>query len=330
MIVPNSVIGKEPITNYSEPAVPTRLQLEVGVSYNAAPNDVKQAIHEVLAAESLVLKTPTPGRAAFRVSATRPSCIECGSGSTTTAATRSCAIGFEPASTTAFSAGRLRFRIPFRWSIRVSGHRAGAPTARPSCFVSQRAVDVLRPLTEAERAEFVELSTERLYGDSETVVRQGQPGSSMFLICSGRLRVTVEPSGAEVAIVDAGGYIGEMSLLTGDVRSATVTARGDAVLLEITADIFRRIVLANPTVLERISSVIEERRARARWSARQWRRRDRRQSAEGPTSPAAQNPALLRAHIRRPVTRVAHLHPRKPGYRISTSYVRLKPDATGG
>jgi CRP-like cAMP-binding protein len=52
-----------------------------------------------------------------------------------------------------------------------------------------------------------------------------------------------------------------MSLLTGDARSATVTARGDAVLLEITAETFRRIVLANPTVLERITSVIEERRA---------------------------------------------------------------------
>ena len=83
----------------------------------------------------------------------------------------------------------------------------------------------------------------------------------MFLICSGRLRVTVEPSGAEVAVLDAGGYVGEMSLLTGDPRSATVTARGDAVLLEITADTFRRIVLANPTVLERISGVIEQRRA---------------------------------------------------------------------
>jgi CRP-like cAMP-binding protein len=52
-----------------------------------------------------------------------------------------------------------------------------------------------------------------------------------------------------------------MSLLTGDARTATVRARGDAVLLEITADTFRRIVLANPTVLERISAVVEARRA---------------------------------------------------------------------
>jgi CRP-like cAMP-binding protein len=51
-----------------------------------------------------------------------------------------------------------------------------------------------------------------------------------------------------------------MSLLTGDPRSATVSARGDAALLEITADTFRRIVLANPTVLERISAVIDKRR----------------------------------------------------------------------
>ena len=42
VIVPNNIVAKEAITNYSEPAAPTRLDLEVGVSYSSSPHAVKQ------------------------------------------------------------------------------------------------------------------------------------------------------------------------------------------------------------------------------------------------------------------------------------------------
>jgi small-conductance mechanosensitive channel len=260
VIVPNSVIGKESITNYSEPAIPTRLHLDVGVSYNHAPNDVKRAIHEVLAAEPLVLKSPSPDVLVWDFGSS--------------AIVYRLHFWIDDYSRDAFVYDRIRsgiyygfqrrqIEIPFPIQVEYSREWPSARSAERTAELLQltATVDLLRPLTEAERRELVELSPERLYGDNETVVRQGQPGTSMFLICSGRLRVTVEPSGAEVAIVEKGGYVGEMSLLTGDARSATVTAQGDAVLLEITAETFRRIVLANPTVLERITSVIEARRA---------------------------------------------------------------------
>src|SRR5688572_18836560 len=60
IIVPNNIIGKEAITNYSEPAVPTRLELEVGVSYGASPAAVKQALHEAMAQSRFVLTSPAP------------------------------------------------------------------------------------------------------------------------------------------------------------------------------------------------------------------------------------------------------------------------------
>src|SRR5918994_1264807 len=46
IVVPNNIIAKEAITNYSEPAVPTRLELEVGVTYAAPPPSVKAAMLE--------------------------------------------------------------------------------------------------------------------------------------------------------------------------------------------------------------------------------------------------------------------------------------------
>ena len=60
LIVPNSVISKEPVLNYSEPTVPTRLEVEIGASYATPPNEVKRAIHEALANSPLVMKAPAP------------------------------------------------------------------------------------------------------------------------------------------------------------------------------------------------------------------------------------------------------------------------------
>jgi CRP-like cAMP-binding protein len=111
-----------------------------------------------------------------------------------------------------------------------------------------------------EREQFAALSTERLYGAGQTVVRQGQAGDSMFVVCHGRVRVMVGESGAEVATTGPGGYFGEMSLLTGDPRSATVAAIEDCLLLEITASDFRRIALSHPEVLVKITQAVESRR----------------------------------------------------------------------
>ncbi len=58
LIVPNSVISKDAILNYSEPTIPTRLEVEVGASYLTPPNEVKQAIHRAMANAPLVLSDP--------------------------------------------------------------------------------------------------------------------------------------------------------------------------------------------------------------------------------------------------------------------------------
>ena len=52
---------------------------------------------------------------------------------------------------------------------------------------------------------------------------RARPGQSMFVVASGSVDVVLEPERQEVAGIDAGGYFGEMSLLTGEPRTATVT-----------------------------------------------------------------------------------------------------------
>ena len=60
VIVPNSVMSKDPILNHSEPTIPTRIDVEIGASYDASPNDVTRALHEALSNAPLVLREPAP------------------------------------------------------------------------------------------------------------------------------------------------------------------------------------------------------------------------------------------------------------------------------
>jgi CRP-like cAMP-binding protein len=86
----------------------------------------------------------------------------------------------------------------------------------------------------------------------------------------GRVSVVLEPEGREVATIERGGYFGEMSVLTGEPRSATVIARGETVILELTAEQFRSLGEHSPDALERLGMTAVTRRAeldRARTAA---------------------------------------------------------------
>src|SRR3954452_11787970 len=60
VIVPNNIVAKEPIINYSEPALPVRLFVEVGAAYETAPNQVKTAMLEAMRHSTRVLAAPAP------------------------------------------------------------------------------------------------------------------------------------------------------------------------------------------------------------------------------------------------------------------------------
>jgi len=101
---------------------------------------------------------------------------------------------------------------------------------------------------------------ERLYGSGEVVVDEGDPGQSMFIVTRGAVQIVVGPEQREVAVTKAGGYFGEMSLLTGAPRSATVIAKGDVTVLEIEADAFGAYVRAHPEVIDELARAAEARR----------------------------------------------------------------------
>jgi len=105
----------------------------------------------------------------------------------------------------------------------------------------------------------------RSFSPGDVIVREGDPGISLFLIESGSVEVrTNDPGGREVVLADLGPgeFFGEVAVLTGRPRTATIIAREPVTLIEILAEDLQRIVAAHPQV----RTVLEEfyqRRAKA-------------------------------------------------------------------
>ena len=87
--------------------------------------------------------------------------------------------------------------------------------------------------------------------------KQGEAGDSLLLVESGR--VVVSRDGVTLAELGPGSAIGEMSLLTGEPRSATVQARVDCSFLHLSKASFQAILARHPGMLEPISEIIAQR-----------------------------------------------------------------------
>lgn len=102
--------------------------------------------------------------------------------------------------------------------------------------------------------------TVQLYGPPEAIVHQGESGDSMFIIASGRADVTVfveeNKSNLKVATKEAGQYFGEMTLLTGEPRSATVRATEDSVIYEIKKSTLSVLFSQRPELMDKLAEIV--------------------------------------------------------------------------
>jgi CRP-like cAMP-binding protein len=93
------------------------------------------------------------------------------------------------------------------------------------------------------------------------IVRQGDPGDSLFLIVDGEIGVVLSVDGAErqVATLASGDILGELSLTTGEARSATCIAIEDAQVYEISHGLVRELLEAKPELAEGFSAILSDR-----------------------------------------------------------------------
>ncbi|MCA1606362.1 MAG: cyclic nucleotide-binding domain-containing protein, partial [Acidobacteria bacterium] len=124
------------------------------------------------------------------------------------------------------------------------------------------AVDIFAPLSTEETRMLAQAATSHVFAPGETVIRAGDPGSSMFVVHNGRVTVQVSENGRPrtVATLSDGAFFGEMALFTGEPRTANVVALEETEVLEISHAAMKQVFDTNPDLVESLSHIIAERR----------------------------------------------------------------------
>ncbi|MEK0084246.1 mechanosensitive ion channel family protein [Benzoatithermus flavus] len=142
---------------------------------------------------------------------------------------------------------------------------------RPPAFEHRGRLDVLLArsdlfglLDETDLRLLAAAARRRHVPAGEAVVRQGEPGSSLFVVVEGVLDVTIDRGQGPsrwVRLLAAGDMFGEYSLLTGEPRSATVCARTESLLFEITKADLLPVLERSPELARAMSRILTARQA---------------------------------------------------------------------
>jgi len=119
------------------------------------------------------------------------------------------------------------------------------PPSRDPVGALQR-VELFAGMDRRQSEQIGRLLKERRFARGETVIMEGTGGAAFFIIVSGEAKVSSK--GADLAILGAGQYFGEVALIDGGPRSATVTAATDLVCYGLTFWEFRPLVERNGTI----------------------------------------------------------------------------------
>jgi CRP/FNR family transcriptional regulator, cyclic AMP receptor protein len=128
-------------------------------------------------------------------------------------------------------------------------------------------VDLFSTLTKKELQTLAKSSQERSYSAGKTIFSQGDTGTGLYVVKSGKIRITQaqDPDKAEeeLTVLGPGGVMGEMALLDDLPRSATATAVEDVTALVLPVWEFRTILHSNPDIGTKLLAVLSRRLRKA-------------------------------------------------------------------
>ena len=257
--IPNNQLAKATIVNLYNPTPVHADRASVCVEYGVPPNQVKQGLVRAALAARGVLSHPAP--AAFLMN---------------------------------FDESGIRYELKYwiddarrfpeisdvvRTNIWYELDRCGIPFSYPTRIVEIRSKPETEPTNQVSallqaQPLFADMETEQIqalaksarhlrYGKGEKIIAQGDPGESMYVLSSGVAQVAVERDSklSDLGELATGECFGEMSLLTGEPRTATVTAKTDCDVVEIDHIAMRDLLKRDPKLADHLSETLSARRS---------------------------------------------------------------------
>ena len=259
--IPNSSITKQTVINYNYPTNIHGIRMDVGLEYDAPPSLVKQVLIEAALDCPLVLRKPAPD----------VYLTEFGSSSITYQ------LRFWLDDHADYNPANSHIRTTLWYALRRNKIAIPYPIQqqifikKPTPHVEDR--DLIRDsirkavfapaLSPAQLEEIVGHAKIVRFGQGERIIRQdAEAAGPMYVIVSGSAEVWVESNGrcTSVAMLGPDDCIGEISVLTGEKRTATIHALEDCLAVEVDKSTLAPIISASPELLESLSELLAQRR----------------------------------------------------------------------
>jgi small-conductance mechanosensitive channel/CRP-like cAMP-binding protein len=266
VIIPNGQLAQASIRNFTKPEPWSRRSLFVVAPYEVSPQRVQQIILDAIRGSFGVLEHPA---ASVVTNEFKERGVEYWVRFFTVDFDKRDRVDGMARDRIWYAFARQGIEIPVATqAIRLT--QLPAPvTVREDVAVDRRAeslkrVGLLAALGQQDLRRLANEGVERVFAAGEPVIRQGDAGNSMFVVMDGRVEVTAQHGDAppvRLATMDAGDYFGEMSLMTGEPRVATVTALVETRLLEVAKESFRGILADRPDMVETLGALLQSRLA---------------------------------------------------------------------
>lgn len=266
LIIPNAVLAKSTIHNYTKPTSYSRREVLVQAPYEISPPRVEAALLSATNDVDGVLTHPAP-QAQTRNFA--DSGIEYRLLYFVEDFAQRDRIDSDVRQRIWYAFQREGISIPFPIrTVQVQTVTSEARVEASKLEVARRKasllrVDFLRLLPEEALDRLASLSRTLPFMPGEAIIRQGDPGSELYIVQRGEVAVCLSrnetESVAELARLGPGQFFGEMSLMTGEKRTATVRAFIECELVEVNKDAFHDVIAEDPKIIEPITRILADR-----------------------------------------------------------------------
>ncbi len=259
--IPNNEIVKQTITNLSYPSAIHAMRIRVGVDYTIPPNRVKDALLRATTQANRVLPEPPP-KVYLRDFGDSSILYEIKFNMTSHSYYNDVCDAIRTNIWYEFRRQKINIPFPIR-TLQVQ-----RKPASPTQGLQEKAREMLRQqplfscLNNQQLEDLVSNGDANHFGRGEVVIEEGTSGDSMFLLVEGTAHVSVARNGSQiqVSVLRRGDCFGEMSLLTGEKRTATVRAEGDCEVMEISKPIMGELLRSSPECLDQLSSLLAQRK----------------------------------------------------------------------
>lgn len=265
VIIPNTQISKDMLINYSAPTRVHAILEDIGVHYRHSPADVIAAIEEASDQTEGILKRPrvdvrTHHYGDFAIVYRAKYWIR------DYEDLEDIRNAFNTRIWYAFKRRGIEIPFPIRdvflHQVTQETLQAEVEARRARVYRYLRRLEVFDALSEEEAQELATRARLEQYFRGETVIRQGTAGDSLYIIDNGLVEVIVSHDGRSESLAQLGprSFFGEMALLTGEQRTATVVTLSPTDFFVIDRKAFRETLEKNPVIAERISEILVQRK----------------------------------------------------------------------